>query len=161
MQTPVTEKPVNRIRFTLYSLYIFLLSANTVLAQSVEWNDMPLTDHTWFETESGFMQGEYEIPLAAGTWLEYKLGIEKGDMIVYRWTVDMADPSLLEVEFHGHTEPVDGKGDLMFYKVHNEGAEQGSLRAPFSGIHGWYLNNTSDEDIIIKLRVAGFYSQVQ
>jgi len=35
------------------------------------------------------------------------------------------------------------------------------LTAPFSGIHGWYLNNQSTEDIVVVLNVAGFYSELE
>ena len=49
----------------------------------------------------------------------------------------------------------------MFYKVHNEGRENGTLKAPFEGIHGWYLNNRSDRDVVVKLTASGFFEDVE
>lgn len=133
----------------------------TISFAQQEWVDVPLSEHTWWEQDSGsWLQGGYDIPLAAGEALEFKVGMTEGAMIVYNWTVEMADPSLLGVEFHGHTEPVDGQpGTVMYYKVHSDGRESGTLRAPFTGIHGWYLNNESEQDIVVKLQVAGYYTE--
>ena len=52
-------------------------------------------------------------------------------------------------------------GDLMFYSIHNNGNERGTLLAPFDGIHGWDLKNESLEEIVVKLKVAGFYEDVE
>lgn len=58
----------------------------------------------------------------------------------------MANPELLTAEFHGHTERVGHTpGTVMFYKIHTDGKESGSLKAPLTGIHGGYLNNESAE----------------
>ena len=71
-----------------------------------------------------------------------------------------AAPDKLTSEFHGHTERVgNAPGTLMYYKIHSDGRESGTLRAPFTGIHGWYLNNTSDDDIVVWLKVAGVYDE--
>ena len=32
-----------------------------------------------------------------------------------------------------------------------------SLAAPFDGIHGWYFNNESDNDIVLDIEIVGFY----
>src|SRR5690606_14439433 len=90
-----------------------------------EWIDVPLSAETWWEQGNAeFRQGEYAIDVPAGSALEYKLGLQEGAMITYSWTVEIDDPSLLGVEFHGHTEPVaDEPGTVMFYKVHPEGRE--------------------------------------
>jgi hypothetical protein len=124
-----------------------------------DWIDVPLSPETWWSQQGAWQQGEYEIPVAAGRALEYKIGMNAGDMVVYSWAVTMADPALLGVEFHGHTERVgEAPGTVMFYKIHSDGTEQGSLRAPFTGIHGWYLDNQSDEDVVVRLQLAGFYT---
>ena len=123
------------------------------------WIEYPLADNTFAESTVPFQHGRYQIPVAAGEALEYKLRILEGDTVVYRWTVDMQLPALLNVEFHGHTHREPGEdGLLMFYKIHNEGRESGRLTAPFTGIHGWYLHNQTAENIVVELEVAGFYS---
>ena len=149
--------------------HLFCLTAVTFLfscAQLPEpvngWIDIPLSENTFSESAIGYKTASYEIPIYAYEALEYKLGILEGDTVTYSWSVTMENPELLEVEFHGHTDRVnDEPGLLMFYKIHNEGEESGTLKAPFSGIHGWYLNNQSDEDIVITLNVSGFYTELE
>ena len=124
-----------------------------------DWLEVPLTENTWWEQEAGYREAEYSIPLAAGDALEHKIMMREGDMVVYEWSVAMADASLLTAEFHGHTERVgEAPGTVMFYKIHQDGRESGALSAPFTGIHGWYFNNSSDEDIVVQLKVSGFFS---
>ena len=50
---------------------------------------------------------------------------------------------MMLTEFHGHTEQVDGVGDLMFYSKTGGSPESGVFTAPWDGIHGWYLKNDS------------------
>ena len=123
------------------------------------WIEYPLSEHTYSASNTPFLHGHYEVPVPAGEALEYKLRLNEGDTIVYQWRVDMMLPGLLDVEFHGHTDREPGAdGLLMFYNIHRNGQESGTLTAPFSGIHGWYLNNRSAEDIVVHLEVAGFYT---
>ncbi|HWK53726.1 MAG TPA: hypothetical protein VNR18_05105 [Hyphomicrobiales bacterium] len=145
-----------------FALLVSLALLPGLSTAQTEWVDVPLSAETWWEQGNAeFRQGEYAIDVPAGSALEYKLGLQEGAMITYSWTVAMDDPSLLGVEFHGHTEPVpDEPGTVMFYKVHQEGRESGALRAPFSGIHGWYLDNQSEQDVVVRLKVAGFYQEL-
>jgi len=129
--------------------------------EDVDWIEVPLEADTFFETRAVYREGEYEILVLNNTDLEYKLGMLGGDSISYHWTVDMQQPERLNVEFHGHTHRVNEEpGTVMFYKIHQDGEEQGTLVAPFDGIHGWYFDNQTNEDITIKLNVAGFYEEV-
>jgi len=36
-------------------------------------------------------------------------------------------------------------------------SEPGTLAAPFTGIHGWYLRNDAEAPIVVRLKVAGFH----
>lgn len=141
---------------------LLILNACSNLPEPVNgWIDIPLSEGTFAESDVAYRSETIEIPLSAYEALEYKLGMEEGDTITYQWTVAMQNPELLGVEFHGHTDRVgDEPGLLMFYKIHNEGEESGTLTAPFSGIHGWYLNNQSEEAIVVTLNVAGFYTNL-
>jgi hypothetical protein len=129
-----------------------------VASSQVQWNERPLADGVFREYTADYRTDVIDIPLAAGEELEYKLGLNEGDSIVYQWdAVDLEDPEVLWAEFHGHTPPVDNVGDLMFYRKEFGATERGALVAPFSGIHGWYLRNDGDEAIVVRLKVAGFY----
>jgi len=135
-------------------------SGDTAATPPPEWIDVPLSPETWWQQTAAWKTGVHEIPLAAGVALEHMLTMNAGDMVIYDWTVAMDDPSLLTAEFHGHTERVGTEpGTVMFYKMHTDGKESGTLRAPFTGVHGWYLNNESDQDIVVRLHVAGYYTE--
>ena len=127
-------------------------------ASQVEWNELPLADGVFREYSAEYRTDVIDIPLAPAGELEYKLGLNEGDSIVYQWdAVDLKDPAMLYAEFHGHTEPVNNVGDLMFYRKATGGSERGTLVAPFTGIHGWYLRNDAETPIVVRLKVAGFY----
>lgn len=99
-----------------------------------------------------------EVPVPAGKGLEYKLTMKKGEGLVYNITYGTLEhPGMMVVEFHGHTEQVDGVGDLMFYSKGGGSPESGVFTAPWDGIHGWYLKNESGKDVTIRLELAGFY----
>src|SRR5690606_14726381 len=101
-----------------------MFTAVTAGAQ-VEWNELALPEHTFQEQAGEFRSDTIDIPLGPNGELEYKLGIEAGETIVYEWNVvDIDDPNLLYSEFHGHTEPVDNAGDLMFYRKAEGGSER-------------------------------------
>jgi len=127
-------------------------------SSQVEWNELPLGDGVFREYIADYRTDVIDIPLAPLEELEYKLGLNEGDSIVYQWdAVDLKDPEKLYAEFHGHTPPVDNVGDLMFYRKATGATERGTLVAPFTGIHGWYLRNDGEEPIVVRLKVAGFY----
>jgi hypothetical protein len=123
------------------------------------WNEIPLAPGVFREQGREYRSDVVDIPIGAFGELEYKLGMNAGDSIVYKWdALETPDPQLLYAEFHGHTERVgDARGDLMFYRKASGGSERGALTAPFSGIHGWYLKNDTDRAIVVRLNVAGFY----
>jgi hypothetical protein len=134
------------------------LALATAASSQVEWNEMPLADGVFREYTTDYRTDAIDIPLGPLEELEYKLGLNEGDSIVYQWdAVDLKDPEKLYAEFHGHTPPVDNVGDLMFYRKATGATERGTLVAPFTGIHGWYLRNDTEAPIVVRLKVAGFY----
>jgi len=134
------------------------LALATAASSQVEWNEMPLADGVFREYKTDYRTDVIDIPLGSLEELEYKLGLNEGDSIVYQWdAVDLKDPAKLYAEFHGHTPPVDNVGDLMFYRKATGATERGTLVAPFTGIHGWYLRNDTEAPIVVRLKVAGFY----
>jgi hypothetical protein len=127
-------------------------------SSQVEWNELPLADGVFREYSVEYRTDVIDIPLEAFGELEYKLGLSEGDSIAYQWdAVDLEDPDMLYAEFHGHTPPVNNVGDLMFYRKATGASERGTLVAPFTGIHGWYLRNDTESPIVVRLKVAGFY----
>ena len=43
-------------------------------------------------------------------------------------------------------------------KVERKSEASGTLTAPFPGIHGWYWENTTDQEITVTLTTAGYYN---
>ena len=141
---------------------VLLSSCVTEITENSDWIEITLTPKTFSESTNEYLDASYEVFIPAYSALEYKIDMLEGDSIVYSWNVEMTNPEQLTAEFHGHTEKVENQpGTVMFYKIHNEGKGSGALIAPFSGIHGWYLNNESDEDIVVQLDISGFYTAIQ
>ncbi len=97
-----------------------------------------------------------ELGLDAET--EVKLVLEEGQMVVYDWLVDGGQ---VYSDFHGHT-PEFGEDFWVRYREDQRGAASGhgSLVAPFSGEHGWYWVNLSDEPVTVELTVTGYFEDV-
>jgi hypothetical protein len=127
------------------------------------WREYPLRDGVLKLQANKWESKAIDIPVPKGGELEYKLAMKKGDGIVYTISYgDLAHPGLMVSEFHGHTpKGADGVGDLMFYSKTGGATEHGNFTAPWDGIHGWYLKNDGDKDVVVKLEVAGFYELTQ
>lgn len=124
------------------------------------WIEVDSNSAMYQPQEDRFREEYFEISLLAQRALEFKLVMNEQDTVVYNWTADTDSPELLWVEFHGHTEREQDKpGTLVFYLKHKGRQEEGSLTAPFDGIHGWYLENNSDEDMLIRFQVAGWFNE--
>lgn len=91
---------------------------------------------------------------SGGDKLEYMINMKQGDHLAYTWEV--VEGGDFWHEFHGHTDDA-----VTFYKKASGAAHQGSLVAPFDGIHGWYFENRSDRPVIVRLRISGFYQRVE
>jgi hypothetical protein len=100
-----------------------------------------------------------EIAVKPREELEYKAQLEKGEPLLYTWTVQGAT---VHYEFHG--EPTQGewpKGYFQSYETGDGSAGQsGSFVAPFTGRHGWYWRNESTEPAVIVLETNGYYSKL-
>jgi hypothetical protein len=122
------------------------------------WREYPLRDGVVSIQPGKWRTDVIDVPVPAGKGLEYKLAMKKGQGVVYSVSYGALEhPGLMVVEFHGHTEQVDGAGDLMYYSKTGGTPESGVFTAPWDGIHGWYLKNESDKDVVAKLELAGFY----
>lgn len=95
---------------------------------------------------------EFTLPPGEG-WIEYKYRLEKGESLLYAWSA--TGP----VNFEFHAEPDGGPaGYAQTYEKSQGDAASGTLTAPFSGIHGWYWQNTGSQPVAVKLTSSGFYN---
>ena len=123
------------------------------------WREYPLREGVVSIQSAKWRTDTVHVPVPAGDGLEYKLTMKKGEGLVYNIAYGtLADPGLMLTEFHGHTEQVDGVGDLMFYSKTGGSPQSGVFTAPWDGIHGWYLKNDSPKDVVVTLELAGFYA---
>ena len=100
---------------------------------------------------------DIELKLAPKGEIEYKALLAEGEFMLFTWDAGGAE---LKFDFHG--EPAAGPaGAFLSFHKGTASKSGGSLKAPFTGTHGWYWKNTSDRDVVIKLRASGFYSAIK
>lgn len=104
--------------------------------------------------DRGFKDETVEFTLAPREGMEYKYRLDKGEALVYSWK------ATVPVNYELHAEP-DGapRGYAQTYEKRPTTSEaSGTLTALFSGIHGWYWENTTDQEIKVTLTAARFYN---
>jgi hypothetical protein len=104
--------------------------------------------------DRAFKQETVEFKVAPREGMEYKYRLEKGEALLYSWK------TTAPVNFEFHAEP-DGapRGYAQTYQKEDQKSEaSGTLTAPFPGIHGWYWENTTDQEITVTLVSAGYYN---
>jgi hypothetical protein len=104
--------------------------------------------------DKAFTSESIDFVLAPREGMEYKYRLEKGEALLYAWTATQP------VNYELHAEP-DGapRGYAQSYEKKDAvPTSSGTLTAPFSGIHGWFWENTSDQPVTVTLKTAGFYN---
>ena len=95
-----------------------------------------------------------EITLAPLEGMEYKYRLDEDAGMLYSWTSTGA------VHWELHSQPDDApQGYAEFFDTSDGDASHGVYTAPFSGIHGWWWENTADVDVTITLTTTGFYTE--
>lgn len=104
--------------------------------------------------EKAFQEETVSFKIAPREGMEYKYRLDKGESLLYSWS------ATAPVNYELHAEP-DGApaGYAQSYEKKNAtGQASGTLTAPFPGIHGWYWENTTDQEVTVTLKSAGFYN---
>lgn len=92
-----------------------------------------------------------EFQLAPFEALEYKYHMLEGGALMFSWQAEE------EVLFDLHSEADDHTVAEQSFAKGRQQSDNGVLRAPFTGIHGWYFQNRGMGDITLRLKVAGFF----
>ena len=101
-----------------------------------------------------FQHETVEFKVAPGQFVEYKYRLEKGEALLYSWKAS----GPVNLDFHA--EPDSGpRGYAQSYEPKQgvTGAS-GTMIAPFSGIHGWYWQNTGSQEVTVTLTSSGYYN---
>lgn len=109
---------------------------------------------------SRFRQDRFSIDLDVSEQVEYKAVMQRGDAIVYSWSVNS---ETVYTDFHA--DPGEGaegypEGYFIRYRESETATDSGSIVAPFAGNHGWYWLNIEEQPVTITLEVAGYYERV-
>jgi hypothetical protein len=121
------------------------------------------------EYPRGFRTDVIQIPLTGflggrfGSELEYKVRLSKDATLIYEWEIiGTAEPSDFHYDFHGHTTPKSPTESMTVasYKEAYGLSQRGALTAPFDGIQGWLFSNSSDNPLVVRLKLAGFYDLI-
>jgi hypothetical protein len=99
-----------------------------------------------------FRSDTVDIPMKPDGELEYKVKMQPGGTLVYSWS---ANKGMVYYDFHGERPE-----DPEHAQSYGEGTVKemnGSLIAPFAGIHGWFLQSQEGEPIVVRLKMSGFY----
>lgn len=97
------------------------------------------------------------VKLEPGRQTEIKAVMEAAQVIVYSWKAEGGD---VYTDFHGH-EPNAGEGFVRYEEQQSGREGHGSLVAPFSGEHGWFWLNISEQPVTITLTFTGYHSEVK
>ncbi len=104
--------------------------------------------------EQAFKQETVDFKVGPREGMEYRYRLEKGEALLFSWKATGA------VDYEAHAEP-DGapRGYAQSYEKGEGRTEaRGTLTAPFSGIHGWFWENRSDQEVTVTITTAGFYN---
>jgi len=98
-------------------------------------------------------QDTVAISIPPGKELEYKFYISKGEKLEFVWDTDGI---ALYFDFHGEPEG-DKTGYFKSFKESTQSHSSGTLIVPFTGSHGWYWENRSNQTAKIILKTRGKY----
>ena len=104
--------------------------------------------------EAKFTQETVTFKLKPKEGIEYKYRLEKGEALLYSWSASAP----MNTEFHAEPDGAPRGYAQTYEKKDGMNGASGTLTAPFSGIHGWYWQNTTDQDQTVTLMSAGYYN---
>jgi len=134
-------------------LMFVVFAVVAVVAQAVQ--PPPPTPNAFVAQTGPFKVDSMEFKLAPKEGMEYKYRLERGAGLLFSWT------ATAPVHYELHSEPEAGpKGYAeTFDKQDARDAGHGNYVAPFPGIHGWYWENRTESDVIVRIVSAGHFTE--
>lgn len=106
--------------------------------------------------QTRYQENSVDILVPAGTGLEYKFHLAKGDAMRYDWSSNEGD---IYFDFHGEPDG-DTTGYFESYTVSSADTVRGTFTASFDGAHGWYWENRGPTPIVVSLKTQGSYEVI-
>jgi hypothetical protein len=101
---------------------------------------------TWTDT--------FSFTLEPGQGVEWKIVMEEGAIAEYAWA---AEGGVVNYDLHG-----DGSGQSISYEDgRGQAADDGAIRAAFTGNHGWFWRNRDRQDVTVTVYLRGDYSELK
>jgi hypothetical protein len=104
--------------------------------------------------EKPFQQESVDFTLKPREGMEYKYRLDKGEALLYAWNATAP----VNYEFHAEPDGAPAGYAQTYEKKTAQNGASGTLTAPFPGIHGWYWENTTDQEVTVTLKTAGYYN---
>jgi hypothetical protein len=142
------------MRSLALALSLIVLDAVAPAAQQAVQPPPPTPD-ALVAQQGLFQTDSMQFTLAPKEGMEYKYRLAKGAGLLFSWT------ATAPVHYELHSEPEGGpKGYAeTFDKQDSRDSGHGNYVAPFSGIHGWYWENRTDGEVVLRLLSAGHYTE--
>ncbi|MFT6093097.1 MAG: hypothetical protein ACJA2Q_000990 [Pseudohongiellaceae bacterium] len=100
----------------------------------------------------GNREDETAIVIPANSGLEYKFFVKQYEELNYEWS----SGSDLYFDLHGEPQG-DSTGFFKSFAEATSSEMKGSIVAPFTGSHGWYWRNSSNQEVVVSLKTNGIY----
>lgn len=103
---------------------------------------------------SSMRTDEKSVVLKPNENIEIKLAMNKGDKVDFTWSTDIGQAFY---DLHADSSEV----NYHIYEKGTESTKSGILEAAFTGNHGWYWKNRTEQAITITLRTKGIYQDIK
>ena len=130
---------------------LYQTSSSTVQPTIISCPEIPQNKKG--DSPSKIWQDTVSISVPPKKGLEYKFYLKKDEQLEFIW---QTNGTKLFFDFHGEPEG-DKTGYFKSYKKSTQNESSGTLSVPFSGPHGWYWENNSNESVTIILKTKGNY----
>jgi hypothetical protein len=85
--------------------------------------------------------------------VEYKYHLSEDSAMIFSWVAT----GELEFDMHADPDAMEGEEGVESFDKGSALSGAGIYHAPFTGIHGWFWENRSFEQVHVQLDSAGFY----
>ena len=107
------------------------------------------------DQQQPYHQDTYKRTMGPFERFEYKYRLEQGATMLFDW---QASGELI-YDLHSEQDGVDPQEYSPSFDQGQSSGKKGSYTALFPGIHGWYFENRSTNEVTLELSTTGFFSR--